>query len=58
MDCQMPVVDGYQATRQIREAETAGRHSRPLGRVPIIALTANSSKATGKPVWMRGLTIM
>jgi two-component system, sensor histidine kinase and response regulator len=37
MDCQMPVMDGFTATRRIREAERAGGRRR----LPIIALTAN-----------------
>ncbi|KAI0829110.1 hypothetical protein BC628DRAFT_1315894 [Trametes gibbosa] len=38
MDCQMPVLDGFQATRRIRELEQGGELT---GRLPIIALTAN-----------------
>ncbi|ANH99464.1 Signal transduction histidine kinase [Pseudomonas koreensis] len=35
MDCRLPIIDGYEATRQIRQLP--GR-----GKVPIIALTANA----------------
>ncbi|MBF0467325.1 MAG: response regulator [Desulfamplus sp.] len=38
MDCQMPVMDGFSATRQIREIERAGIH------IPIVAMTANAMK--------------
>ena len=39
MDCQMPVMDGYTATRRWRESEDATGDGR---RVPIIAMTANA----------------
>jgi CheY-like chemotaxis protein len=49
MDCQMPIVDGYEATREIRRQETTGRH------IPIIALTANAMKGAEQQCFESGM---
>jgi CheY-like chemotaxis protein len=38
MDCQMPIMDGYEASLQIRKNENKGGQSQ----IPIVALTANA----------------
>jgi CheY-like chemotaxis protein len=42
MDCQMPNLDGFQATQEIRRFEQAGHDGQSGPRVPIVAMTANA----------------
>jgi two-component system sensor histidine kinase/response regulator len=45
MDCQMPGIDGYEATRLFRQREEERKRSgTPVSRTPIIALTAHAMK--------------
>lgn len=53
MDCQMPVMDGFEATRQIRawEATQSGRLP-----IPIIALTANAMASDRDDCFAAGMS--
>lgn len=50
MDIQMPVLDGLEATRQIRRLRNSARSS-----VPVIAVTANTSRTAHKRLIMEGM---
>ncbi|MCL2558362.1 MAG: response regulator, partial [Treponema sp.] len=41
MDLQMPEMDGYETTREIRALEASAGESRHYYHVPIVAMTAN-----------------
>ncbi len=53
MDCQMPVLDGYAATRAIRRLED---ERRPAAPVPIVALTAHGFDNNKKACLEAGMT--
>ena len=49
MDCQMPELDVYAATREIRLRETGS------GRIPIVALTAHAMKGADDECYLAGM---
>lgn len=51
MDCQMPVMDGYEATRKIRQL-TEGQTAHD---VPIVALSANAMKGDEDECFSAGM---
>lgn len=51
MDCQMPVLDGYQATQMIRQHPDL-----KIRNLPVIALTANTMNADKKKCEQAGMT--
>jgi CheY-like chemotaxis protein len=57
MDCQLPEMDGLEASRRIRALEQAGRSCRPDGQpVPIVALTATATRQNREHCFAAGMT--
>ena len=49
MDCQMPIMDGYEATRQLRKMPS------PLAETPVVAMTANALKGDDEKCFDAGM---
>ncbi len=51
MDCQMPILDGYQTTEKIRAGDAGKQNST----IPIIAMTANAMKGDKEKCLLHGM---
>ncbi|HEX5670349.1 MAG TPA: response regulator, partial [Sulfuricurvum sp.] len=52
MDCQMPVMDGYEASRTIRDGKIGEVHKN----IPIIAMTANAMNGDREKCFLAGMS--
>jgi CheY-like chemotaxis protein len=55
MDCQMPVMDGYEATAAIRAMEGRSPDDNEAHRIPIVALTAYDSEGDREQCRLSGM---
>jgi len=51
MDCQMPVMDGYEATKKIRDSDSKVMNNK----IPVIAMTANAMKGDREKCIIAGM---